>query len=139
LGLNGIDAARGGSTLVVNHTDLGALFTVNPSTGMSRTITLTKGSLVAGTLDGLLLDGADLWVVENAENTLVKLAISPDLKRAQVTARLRDPLFRFPTTVADHGCELALVNGRFDLGLPPPFGPGAPKGTDFDVVVVQKP
>jgi hypothetical protein len=25
---------------------------------------------------------------------------------------------------------------RYDLGLPPPFGPGAPPGTTFNVVVV---
>jgi hypothetical protein len=137
-GLNGIDATHGGNTLVVDHTAFGALFTVNPHNGKSRRIAVTKGSLVAGTLDGILLDGKDLWVVENSENTVVKLRLSSDLKHAQVTATVRDPLFRFPTTVADYGCKLALVNARFDLGLPPPFGPGAPKGTDFDVVVVEK-
>jgi len=38
-------------------------------------------------------------------------------------------------TVAKYGDELALPNGRYDLGLPPPFGPGAPPGTTFNVVV----
>jgi hypothetical protein len=139
LGLNGIDAARGGSTLIVSHTALGALFTINPRTGRSREITITKGTLAAGTLDGILLDGRDLWVVENAVNTLAKVRLSPNLKRGAIVAEVRDPLFRFPTTVADYGCELALVNARFDLGFPPPFGPGAPPGTDFDVVVLKKP
>jgi len=46
------------------------------------------------------------------------------------------PLFDDPTTVAKYGDELALPNGRYDLGLPPPFGPGAPPGTTFNVVVV---
>lgn len=137
-GLNGIDTAQDGRTLVVAHTAFGALFTIDPHSGKSRRIAVKKGSLVAGTLDGVLLDGKSLWVVENSENAVVKLRLSPDLERARVTATVRDPLFRFPTTVADYGCELALVNARFDLGLPPPFGPGAPKGTDFDVVVVQK-
>ena len=72
-------------------------------------------------------------------NTLAKVRLSPDLRRGEVVAEVRDPLFRFPTTVADYGCELALVNARFDLGFPPPFGPGAPPGTDFDVVVLKKP
>lgn len=139
VGLNGIAATRGESTLIVAHTAFGALFTLNPHSGKSRRIAVRKGSLVAGTLDGILLDGPDLWVVENAENRLVKVRLSPDLKRAAVTASVRDPLFRFPTTVADYGCKLALVNARFDLGFPPPFGPGAPKGTDFDVVVLKKP
>jgi hypothetical protein len=42
-----------------------------------------------------------------------------------------------PTTVARHWSRLAVVDGRFDLGLPPPFGPRAPPGTDFDVVLVR--
>jgi sugar lactone lactonase YvrE len=138
-GLNGIDATPDGHTLIVDHTRLGALFTVDPRTGQSRRITIRKGALKAGTLDGLLLDGKDLWVVENFANTLAKVRLSPDLKRAKVTTTVKDPLFRVPATVAEHDCELALVNTRFDLGLPPPFGPGAPKGTDFDVVVLKKP
>ncbi len=138
-GLNGIDATPDGHTLIVDHTELGALFTVDPRTGQSRRITIRKAALKAGTLDGILLDGQDLWVVENFANTLAKVRLSPDLKRAKVTTTVKDPLFRVPATVAEHGCELALVNTRFDLGLPPPFGPGAPKGTDFDVVVLKKP
>ena len=45
------------------------------------------------------------------------------------------PLFD-PTTAAMYGDELALPNGRYDLGLPPPFRPRAPPGTTFNVVVV---
>jgi hypothetical protein len=41
-----------------------------------------------------------------------------------------------PITVAKYRDDLALPNGRYDLGLPPPFGPGAPPGTTFNVVVV---
>jgi len=46
------------------------------------------------------------------------------------------PLFDDPTTAAIYGDELALPNGRYDLGLPSPFGPGAPPGTTFNVIVV---
>lgn len=139
LGLNGIEAPWHGRTLIVNHTHLGSLFTVDPGTGASRRITLTSGALTPDTLDGLLLHGRDLWVVENFANALVKVTLSPDLSTGRVTARVTDPAFRVPTTVAEHGDRVALVNGRFDLGFPPPFGPGAPKGTTFDVVVVDKP
>ncbi|HSE09317.1 MAG TPA: hypothetical protein VLB29_11685 [Nocardioidaceae bacterium] len=138
-GLNGIDATPGGRTLIVDHTDFGALFTIDPRNGKSRRIAITKGSLVKGTLDGILLERRHLWVVENTENAVVKLRLSKTLRWARVKARLTDPLFRVPTTVADYGCKLALVNARFDLGFPPPFGEGAPPGTDFDVVVVEKP
>jgi len=44
-----------------------------------------------------------------------------------------------PTGVARFDDHLALVNARFDKGFPPPFGPGAPAGTTYDVVVIQRP
>jgi hypothetical protein len=133
--LNGIDATPDGSTLIVNHTVLGRLFTIDPATGASKAIDVD--GLIAGTLDGLLLTGRDLWVVENFANTLVRVTLSPDLSTGTITSVISSPLFRVPTTVAKHGDRLALVNGRFDLGFPPPLGPGAPLGTDFDVVLVR--
>ena len=133
--LNGIDATPNGATLIVNHTALGALFTVDPATGASALIDVD--GLIPGTLDGQLLAGRQLWVVENFANTLVRVTLSPDLASGTITSVIQSPLFRVPTTVARHGDRLALVNARFDLGLPPPFGPGAPPGTDFDVVLVR--
>jgi sugar lactone lactonase YvrE len=141
--LNGIDASPNGDTLVVVNSALGALFTVDPRTGASREIEVTGGSVTPGTPDGILLDGKTIWVVENFANRLVGIRLSPDLSRGQVTSALTNEdvggRFRIPTTVAEHGNRLAIVNGRFDLGLPPPFGPGAPPGTDYDVVLVSKP
>lgn len=138
-GLNGIAVAHDGHTLIVDRSDLGELFTIDPSTGRSRLIHLPKGSLVKGTPDGILLLGHDLFVVENFANTLVKVRLSPDLTRGRVTAKVKEPSFRVPTAVAEYGRELALVNARFDLGLPPPAGPGAPHGTKFDVVLIERP
>ena len=51
--LNGIEATANGSTLIVNHTALGALFTVDPATGASAEIAVD--GLIPGTPDGLLL------------------------------------------------------------------------------------
>jgi sugar lactone lactonase YvrE len=133
--LNGIDATADGATLIVNHTALGRLFTVNPATGASAAIAVD--GLIPGTLDGLLLAGRQLWVVENFANTLVRVTLNQDLSSGTITSVIMSPLFRVPTTVAKHGDRLALVNGRFDVGLPPPFGQGAPPGTDFDVVLVR--
>jgi len=138
-GLNGIKASPDGSVLVVNHTALGILATVDPTTGESVEIDLGADSLTPETLDGLILRGHTAWVVENFANTLVEVKLAPDWSSGVVVSRTTDPLFRVPTTVAAHGSRLALVNGRFDLGFPPPFGPGAPPGTDFDVVVIDKP
>jgi len=138
-GLNGIAATPDGRTLVVDRSDLGALFTINPCTRKSRLIRLPRGSLAAGTPDGILLAGKHLFVVENFANTLVDVRLSPHLTRGSVAASVSDPAFEVPTAVAKHGHELALVNARFDLGLPPPIGPGAPPGTSFNVVVIDRP
>jgi hypothetical protein len=133
--LNGIEATADRSTLIVNHSSLGALFTIDPATGASAEIGVD--GLIPGTPDGLLLAGHQLWVVENSANTLVRVTLSPDLSSGTITAEVTSDLLRVPTTVARHGSRLAVVNARFDLGLPPPFGPGAPPGTDFDVVLVR--
>ncbi|MGH3507898.1 MAG: SMP-30/gluconolactonase/LRE family protein, partial [Nocardioidaceae bacterium] len=106
--LNGIAATPDGSTLIVGHGQLGALFTVDPDTGHSDPIVLTGGALTPGTVDGLLLEGSrHLWVVENFANRVVGIRLSPDLSSGRVTAVITDAdvggLFRIPTTVAEHG------------------------------------
>lgn len=141
-GLNGIEATRSGETLIVNNTVLGGLYTVDPDNGDSRRIDLPDAAIGRDVADGLLLEGRTLWVVENAANRLVRLRLSADLSSGVVTDVIDNDdvggLFRVPTTVARHGDSLALVNARFDLGLPPPFGEGAPAGTDYDVVVLHR-
>jgi hypothetical protein len=136
LGLNGIDSTNRGR-LIVDHSDLGILALVDPATGVSTEIPLSGPDLVPGTLDGLQLEGHTAWVVQNFDNSVARVRLAPDLTSGQVVEVVRSDLFRVPTTVARHGSTLVLVNARFDLGLPPPFGPGAPPGTDFDVVQVR--
>jgi hypothetical protein len=135
-GLNGIDSTNRG-WLLVDHTALGILALIDPATGVSTQIALTGPGLVAGTLDGLQLEGRTAWVVQNSANSVARVELSPDLTSGRVVEVITSDLFRVPTTVARHGSTLALVNARFDLGFPPPFGPGAPPGTDFDVVQIR--
>ncbi|MEV0801879.1 hypothetical protein AB0I34_29565 [Kribbella sp. NPDC050281] len=137
--LNGIGAPRSGKWLILGRSSRGELYLVNPRTGASRTIAITGGTITPGTPDGILLDGRTLWVVENFAERLVKIRLSGDLTSGRITETFTSKLFRIPTTVAKSGDRLALVNARFDLGFPPPFGPGAPAGTDFDVVQINKP
>jgi sugar lactone lactonase YvrE len=137
--LNGIDATRDGKNLIVGHSSRATMYLVDPDTGASRAIAISGGTITPGTPDGILLDGKTLWIVENFANRLTKVTLSPDLGSGQIVAQVTNPLFRVPTTVAEDGNRLALVNGRFDLGFPPPLGPGAPPGTDFNVVQLDKP
>lgn len=139
LGLNGIDATPDGKTLIVGNSGMNGVYTVDPETGESALI----ADGLAPTNDGILLDGHTLWVVANFSNAVQKLQLSPDYSTGTVVDTITndevDGLFRIPTTVAIHGNKLVLVNGRFDLGFPPPFGPGAPPGTDFDAIQIDKP
>ncbi len=135
-GLNGIDATKDGR-LLVNHTSLGILANVDPDTGVSTAIPLSGPPLVPGTLDGLQLEGRTAWVVQNFANSVAKVRLAPDLSSGEVVQVVTSDLFRVPATMAVHGRRLVLVNARFDLGFPPPFGPGAPPGTDYDVVQLK--
>jgi hypothetical protein len=135
-GLNGIDSTHR-RWLVVDHSSLGILALVNPRTGVSRQIQLSGPALVPGTPDGVQVEGRTVWVVQNFANSLVKIRLSPDLTRGRVVKVITSSLFQIPTTVARHGRWLALVNARFDLGDPPPFGSGAPPGTEFNVVQIK--
>jgi hypothetical protein len=137
--LNGIAAPSDGHVLILGHSSRAALYLVDPRTGSSRDITLTGGALAPGTVDGILLDGRTLWVVQNFVNQVVKIELSPDLGSGRIVATVTNALFRVPTAVGEDGHRLALINARFDLGFPPPLGPGAPPGTDFDVVQIDKP
>ena len=137
--LNGIAAPSDGHVLILGHSSRAELYLVNPWTGSSRTIALSGGALTPGTPDGILLDGRTLWVVQNFANQLVEIKLSPDLSRGRIVSTTSNALFRVPTAVAEDGHRLALINARFDLGFPPPFGPGAPPGTDFNVVQLDKP
>ena len=74
------------------------------------------------------MEGRTAWVVQNFANSVAKVRLSPDLTSGTVVDVITSDLFRVPTTVARHGSTLALVNGRFDLGFPPPFGPGGSSG-----------
>lgn len=137
-GLNGIDATNDGRTLIVNHTHLGILALVDPATGVSTEIPMTGGALIPDTLDGLQLEGRRVYVNQNFANSIAVVDLAADLSSGVVAKTITSPLYRVPTTAAVHGSTIAAVNGRFDLGFPPPFGPGAPPGTDFDVVLVHK-
>jgi hypothetical protein len=137
-GLNGIDATADGSTLVVDHTNEGIVALVDPATGVSREITLTGGSLVPATPDGLQLEGHRLYVVENFANMIAKIKLSGDLASGRIVRTITSDHFEVPSTAAVKGDLLAVVNAKFDLGLPPPFSPGAPPGTPFEVVTVRR-
>jgi len=124
--MNGIDATSNGDTLIVAHSGDGALYTVDPETGASAVI---AGANVPN-VDGILFEAGRLWAVQNFSNQVMELRLSSDLSSATVEGLITSPHFQVPTTVARDGSRLALVNAKFDTGLPP-------SATSFEVVIVD--
>ena len=127
---NGIEATRNGKRLIVVQSNTGKLFEVHPRTGEATTIDLGGESVPAG--DGMLLDGDHrLWVLQNSINTLTLIRLESDLDSGRVVSRTTDPTFDVPTTLAESGGFLAIVNARF--GIP------SPETAKFWVSQIRKP
>ena len=125
---NGIEATQNGDALIVVNSSAGALYRVDPATGVAREIDLGDGSVPAG--DGILLLGRTLYVVQNSFNQIAEIDLSADLLEGSITDIITDPDFRVPTTVTSRGNTLYAVNARF--GTPP--GPEV----DYEVVAVPR-
>lgn len=135
---NGIEAARGGKSLVVVKSNTGELFEVDAATGVADRIDVTGGDGELINADGMLLKGRKLYVVENRDDpdpnadgvgviSVVKLG--RNLSSGRIAATIHSALFQVPTTIARSGGHNYVVNAKF--GLPNPDG-------SFEVVKVPK-
>lgn len=114
---NGIDATPDGSSLLLVHSTLGALYRVDPVTGIATRIDLGGANVAAG--DGILLEGSTLYVVQNRLNQVAVVALSSDLTSGIIERTITDSDFRVPTTVARFGNALYLPNARFGEATTP--------------------
>jgi hypothetical protein len=112
--LNGIAAACDGDTLVVSHSGNGGLFTVDPETGASAAI----AGVSVPRVDGIVLEDRDLWAVQGS-NQVTQLRLSRDLSTARVVEVITDVDFQTPSTAIRYDGRLAVVNAKFDTGIPP--------------------
>lgn len=112
--VNGIDATPDGDTLVLVQSNTGRLFTADAS-GVTAAIDLDGETVRNG--DGILLDGRTLYVLQNRDNRLAVVELSPDLSTGEVVARVGHAGFDVPTTLDRFGSRLYAVNARF--GTPP--------------------
>ncbi len=126
--VNGIDATANGKTLVIVQSGTGKLFTVTPA-GVTKTIVLAGGESVPNG-DGILLDGKTLYVVQNQLNVVAKISLASNLRTGRVLRRIPNPGFDIPTTAAEHGNRLYIVNARFNT-TPTPT-------TDYWVTQIRK-
>ncbi len=127
--VNGIDATPNGQKLVIVQSNTGMLFTVAPQSGLTTRIVLDHERVRSG--DGILLDGHTLYVVQAFQNRVAVVDLESDLESGDVVERVRDGDFDIPTTVAQRGDRLYLVNARFTT-------PPTPQ-TEYWITVVPEP
>ncbi len=125
---NGIEASHDGKTLIIVNSSEGALYTVDPASGVAEHIDLGADSVPNG--DGILLRGKTLYVVQNVLNQIAVVHLSPKFASGEVVDLITSPLFRVPTTIARFGDALYAVNARFDTPPTP--------DTEYEVVRVPK-
>jgi hypothetical protein len=123
--VNGIEATR--SRLILVQSNTGKLFT-STFAGVTDEIELGGGNVLNG--DGILLSGRVLYVVQNQNNRIARVALNGRLTSGRVTGYITDPDFDIPTTVDDHGRRLYAVNAR--------FGTATGANARYDVVQVRK-
>jgi sugar lactone lactonase YvrE len=125
--LNGIQATPNGKTLIVAHSANAQLHTVDPTSGASATI----AGVSVPNVDGILLEAGRLWAVQNFSNQVSRIRLRPDLTSGVVEEVITSPLFQVPTTAARFGSRLAVVNAKFDTGIPP-------TADQYEVVLVDR-
>lgn len=123
IGPNGIAATKGGNVLIVAHSAFGALFTVGASDGSTARI---EGFDLPN-VDGILVQGRQVWAVQNRLNQIVRGKLAPDLSSGTVQDVITSPAFNVPTTIAKFGNTLAAVNAKFGV---------EPTPTVYEVVLV---
>jgi hypothetical protein len=123
--LNGIAATRHGRTLIVAHSTLGKLFTVDPETGESAEIAGISVPMV----DGIEVECDHVWAVQNS-NQVTELRLSEDRTTGSVVHVITDDAFQTPSTAIRFDDHLAVVNAKFDTGFPP-------TADQYEVVIVD--
>jgi sugar lactone lactonase YvrE len=119
--LNGIRATPDGNTLIVANATTGRLLTVDPQTGDSAFI---DGVTTPGA-DGIELRGQTLWVVHTVEDAgqrdyrVTRIQLGPDLRTGSIDQVIRSAHFETPSTAALVDDTLAVVNAKFNTGIPP--------------------
>ena len=125
--LNGIQATANGKTLIVAHSANAQLYTIDPASGASATI----AGVSVPNVDGILLEAGRLWAVQNFSNQVSRIRLRPDLSSGVVEEVITSELFQVPTTAARFGSRLAVVNAKFDTGIPP-------TADQYEVIVVDR-
>lgn len=110
--VNGIAASSDGRYLVLVQSNTGKLFRVSVATKEVMEINLFGETVPAG--DGILLRGRALYVSQNMLGQITDVRLTPDLSMGLVVSRTRPPSLTYPTTIAQAGDDLLVVNSQFN-------------------------
>lgn len=113
---NGIDYDRDTNRLIVNHSQLGKYYSINPETGEAKEIDL-QGETSSN--DGIAIDGSVLVGVEPPKNQVDIFQLSNDHKQATLSQRLTADVLDFPTLVAYDDNYWYIVNGKLSTKATP--------------------
>jgi hypothetical protein len=80
-------------------------------------------------VDGLVLADRQLWAVQNT-NQITRIRLNDDLTAGTVEEIITSNLFQVPATAAKFDQTLAVVNAKFDTGIPP-------TADQYEVVLVE--
>lgn len=108
--LNGIETTPNRRRLIVAHTALGSLFTVDPETGAGREVDVDVTFVGA---DGLVRRGRTIYVVENGAARVAEVRLDGLATRGKVRAVFPVVGAETPTTAAIFGQALYVVDARF--------------------------
>jgi hypothetical protein len=119
---NGIVARNG--WLIIDQSNTGKLFRIDPATGATKAIDIGGYSVANG--DGLALHNGRLYAVRNADNLVAVLTLGADLLSASLVGEITSPPapnnLDFPTTATFALGKLWVVNARFST-TPTPTTP----------------
>lgn len=108
---NGIAITPDGGTLIVVQANTGLLFRIDVATREVAAIDLVGGAVPGG--DGLVLDGATLYVVQNGADQVAVLEFSDDFATATTVGVLTDDRLASSATAALVGDRLLVTNAQF--------------------------
>jgi sugar lactone lactonase YvrE len=114
--LNGIAVTPDGKYLIAVQSNTGKLFRISTADKSVTEIALSGGSVQNG--DGILLSGQTLYVVRNRDTIIVPVTLAADFSSGAVGSSFTDASLRFPTTIAQSGNRLLVVNAQFDKRAP---------------------
>ena len=115
-GLNGIEVAPDGRSLVVAHSAAGQLWRFDLRT--ARPTRIDTGDVDLTTADGLVVEGDTLVAVRNQAHVLTYLRLATDATSARLLAEVAtDPDRLLTTADVVHG-RLLLVDSQFDENPP---------------------